>query len=227
MQNTLDFNNLSYEEVLDLIEENFYRILEHLDKKDLSRYLPYTKFKEKIYHALNPKTYSLKNLLSPRVKIVYGYIYENYSNENTKDNMFKINVLFSPHAQFRKDPRYLADYSDYLISNMLDLNVSTYGIHDLKLRKKFINLFDEEEDPKYYQIPFDGFNKDKIIYVNSCFTNLNLTPKIMGKMLFVPILINQQISKEIMVLPFEFYPSDLQKFINENENSKITFLVKE
>ena len=138
-------------------------------------------------------------------------------------------------SNLESDLDYLSKLSDFFNLSNLNENEFLFSKEDLDgsqnilsnkvyLRKTKLNLFDETEDPKYYDLSNIYsflFNRNDIIYLSTTYLDSVLYPKKMFKQVFVPILFNKSITKEIYIIPFDLYPDDFKEYIDSFDASSM------
>lgn len=208
--------SVNYRELVSDLDENFKEKVINLDKKDIKNFYPFKSFKEKLFILLNPKLNSSKKLFCKDGVVWIGYVYKRFIKKNRLD-IYRVNFVFSPISKILDNPNVICSIMDKYIQRDIDMSLNLCKFKDNKEKELMNRLFSEDANFEIYEVE----NEENIIlYAASCFIDLNLFPEYVFKQLFIPILFNQNISKEAILLPIDFYTKDYLEYVKELDENK-------
>lgn len=203
-----------YEEVIkSLIRKRDSTVL-NIEGKIVRKMISGDSMQEKMAAIFSPDKYKRDRLVKTG-NIVWARLLEAKMNNLNRNSRFIARMIFSPESCFITDPSLYEEIVDRI--NCFIEEVSSRS-NSFKERRLLCALTDDGEEPRYFQLPEEISGKH-IIYLNTHILNPDKTFNPINLIKYIPIFMNKNLSKEVIVVPQSLYSEEYIKLLELNSSN--------
>lgn len=207
-------NMTNYEEVIKSLIRTRDATVLGIEGKVVKKMVSGDSMQEKLSGFLSRDKYKRDRLVKTG-NVVWARLLEAKMANLNENSRFIARMVFSPESCFISNPTLYEKIVDN-IHSFIDEVSSRKTSH--KERRLICALTDDSEEPHYFQLP-ENIAGNHIIYLNTHILSPEKTFNPMNPIKYIPVFMNQNLSKEIIVVPQSLYSDEYIKLLELNSSN--------